>query len=147
MDSVAVGDQDLLHALGVRHRGLRNPRIVGPGDLVREAQERHFALHRHDSGVDRDRMWSRNVVWHEPGALVEARFVGHAARRTTGDGHDVVRVGHVAVRVHGLLAMDHAYPGALIDTGDRVFDALVVEHELQRLVTFPEQLGPIATAR
>jgi hypothetical protein len=61
--------------------------------------------------------------------------------------HDVVDVGHVAVRVYRLLPLDDAHAGALIDTGDRVLDALVVEHELQGLVAFPEELGPVAAAR
>jgi hypothetical protein len=43
--------------------------------------------------------------------------------------------------------VDHAHTGALIDTGDRVLDPLVVEDELQRLAPLPEELGPIAAAR
>ena len=71
-----------------------------------------------------------------------------APKGSTGFGQDQdARVGHVAVRVHGLLAVNHADPGSLVNTGDRVLDAPIIEHELQRLVPFPEELGPIATSR
>src|SRR5713101_7874670 len=115
--------------------------------LVRQAQEGDFPLDGNGPRVDRYRMRSRQVVRNEAGRLMEARSVGHAARRATRDGHDVVDVGHVAVRVDGLLAAHDANAGALIDTGYRVLDALIVEHELQGLVAFPEELGPVAAAR
>ena len=147
VDAVAVRDQDLLHALGVGHRRLRHTRVMLSGDLVGEPQQCDFALHRHGSGVDRDRMWSRKLIGREPRGFVEAGSVGHAAGGAPGDGHDVVNVGHVAVGVDRLLAAHDADAGSLVDAGDRVLDPLIIEDELQRLAPFPEQLGPIATAR
>jgi len=78
---------------------------------------------------------------------MKAGSVGHAARRPSRDRHDVVRVRHVAVRVNRLLAVHHSNAGSLVDTGDRVLDALIVEDELQGFVSFPEELGPVATTR
>src|SRR5438876_1212002 len=69
-----------------------------------------------------------------------------AARRAARDGHDVVDICDVSVRVQGLVAARDSDAGSLVDAGDRVLDALIVEHELEGLVPFPEQLGPVTAA-
>jgi hypothetical protein len=88
------------------------------------------------------------------GKLVRFRFVrfmelaalGDASRRAPRQGHQVVDVGDVPVRVGGALPTRDANARALVDTRDRVFDAAVVEDQLKRLVTLPEELSPIAAS-
>jgi len=78
---------------------------------------------------------------------VELAAFGDASRRAPGEGHEVVDVGDVAVRVGRALAARYADARALIDSRDRVLDAAVVEDQLKCLVTLPEELSPIATSR
>jgi hypothetical protein len=70
-----------------------------------------------------------------------------APRRTSREGHEVIDVRDIPVRICGALAARHADTGALVDTRDRIFDAPVVEDQLKRLVTLPEKLSPIAASR
>jgi hypothetical protein len=84
------------------------------------------------------------LVRHRLVRLVEVAALRHASRRATGEGHEVVHVGHVAVRVGGALATRDPNARALIDTRDRIFDPAIVEDQLKRLVTLPEELSPIA---
>jgi hypothetical protein len=79
--------------------------------------------------------------------LVQLAALGDASCGASGEGHQVVDIGHVAVRVGRSLAARHADTRALIYAGDRVFDAVVVEDQLKRLVTLPEELSPIAASR
>jgi hypothetical protein len=78
---------------------------------------------------------------------VELAAVRDAARRAAREGQHIVGVGHVAVRVGRSLAVRDADAGALVHAGDGVLDLVVIEDKLKRLVTFPEQLSPVATAR
>jgi hypothetical protein len=78
---------------------------------------------------------------------VQLAALGDASRRLSGERQQVVDVRHVGVRVGRALATRDTDAGALIDSGDRVLDAVVVEDQLQRLVPLPEQLSPIAASR
>jgi hypothetical protein len=78
---------------------------------------------------------------------VEAASGIHAGGRAARECDDIVDAGDVPVRIDRALAIDDADAGALIDAGDRVFDATVVEHELQSLVPFPEELREVAATR
>jgi len=78
---------------------------------------------------------------------VELAALGDASSSAARERHQVVDVGDVSVRVGGALAARHADPRALIDARDRIFDAAIVEDQLKRLVTLPEELSPIATSR
>jgi len=79
--------------------------------------------------------------------FVELPALSDAACRPPREGHEVIDVGDVRVRVRGALAARDADAGALIDAGDRVFDAVVVEDQLESLVALPEELSPIAASR
>jgi chloramphenicol 3-O-phosphotransferase len=78
---------------------------------------------------------------------MELAALRDAARGAPGEGHEVVDVGHIAVRVGRALAARYADARALIDSGNRIFDATVIEDQLERLVALPEELSPIATPR
>ena len=78
---------------------------------------------------------------------MQVTAVGDAARRAARERQYIVCVGDIAVRVGRPFAARDANARALVDSGDRVLDLVVVEDELQRLVSFPEELCPIATAR
>ena len=76
-----------------------------------------------------------------------AGFLGsHLADRFLQEGHDVIAIGHVAVRVGRALSAREADARALVDAADRVLDTAVVEHELERLVPLPEQFREVAAA-
>jgi hypothetical protein len=79
--------------------------------------------------------------------FVELAALGDASRRASGEGHQVIDVGHVAVRVGRALAARDADARALIDARDRILNVIVVEDQLERLVTLPEELSPISTSR
>jgi hypothetical protein len=79
--------------------------------------------------------------------FVELAAFGDASGGAPGEGHQVIDIGNVAVGVRGALATRDADARALIDSRDRVLDAAVVEDQLKRLVTLPEELSPIATSR
>src|SRR5712692_1960618 len=147
VQALAGRDEHVLHALGVHDGDLADTRVVGAGDFVRAAQQRHLALHRDGPRVDRYRMWARKLVGSEAGRLVQAGPVDDTACRTTGDGHDVVDVGDVPVRIDHAFPMHDADTGSLVDTGDRIFDVPIVEDELERLVALPEDLRPLAASR
>ena len=89
----------------------------------------------------------RQLVWLGLVGFVELAAFGDASRRASGERHEVVDVGDVPVRVRRALAARDADARALIDTRDRVFDVAIVENQLKRLVTLPEELSPIATSR
>jgi hypothetical protein len=78
---------------------------------------------------------------------VELAPLGDASRRAPGKCHEVVDIGHVSIRVRRALAARDADARALIDARDRIFDPAVVEDQLERFVTLPEELSPIATSR
>jgi hypothetical protein len=73
--------------------------------------------------------------------------LGDAACRAAGERDEIVGVGDVAVRVGRPLAAGDAYARTLIDAADRVLDVVVVEDQLKRLVTLPEELCPVAAPR
>jgi hypothetical protein len=79
--------------------------------------------------------------------FVQLATLGDAPRRPPGEGHEVVDVGDIAVRVGRALSARDAYAGALIYAGDRIFDAVVVEDQLKGFVPLPEELSPIAAPR
>ena len=79
--------------------------------------------------------------------FVELATLRDTSRCPSGERHEVVDIGHVAVCVSGALATGHTDAGALIDSRDRILDTAVVEDQLKRLVTLPEELSPIATPR
>jgi hypothetical protein len=124
-----------------------NPRVEASGDLVRTSQEPNFSLDRNRPRIDRDGGVPGNLVGLWLVRFVELPALGDAPRGAPGQGHQVIDVGHVAVRVGRALAARNPNARALIDAGDRVLDAAVVEDQLKCLVTLPEKLGPIAAAR
>jgi hypothetical protein len=101
-------------------------------DLIRRLN-RAGAGHDHEAGPS-----------HQQPSHRDDRVGG--TRRAPGKGHEVVDIGDVAVRVGRALAAGDADARALIDTRDRILDAAVVEDQLKRLVTLPEELSPIATS-
>jgi hypothetical protein len=144
---VAVGDEHVLDALGVGHGHLADPRIEPAGDLVRRAQQRDLSLDGDAAWVDGDRVWPARIVRGERCRLVPHRAVLDARGGAAGKRHHVVDVSDIAVRVGGSFADDHTDSGALINSGDRILDPAVIEHELKRLVPFPEELSEIAASR
>ena len=75
---------------------------------------------------------------------MELAAVRDTACRASRERQHVVGVGHIAVRVGRPFTVRDANARALVDPGDRVLDLVVVEDELQGLVSFPEELRPIA---
>src|SRR6266568_495047 len=144
---VAIGDEHLLHALAVARGDLVDPRVEASSDFVRAAEESNLSLDRDRPGVDRHGGMPRKLVRLGLVRFVELAAFGDASRRAPGEGHEVVDVGDVAVRVGRALAARYADARALIDSRDRVLDAAVVEDQLKCLVTLPEELSPIATSR
>jgi len=116
-------------------------------DLVRTAEKAYFSFDRHRPGVDRHGGVSRKLVWLGLVGFVELAALGDASRRASGEGHQVIDIGDVAIRIRRALAACDSDPRPLIDAGDRVLDAVVVEDQLKRLVALPEELCPIAAPR
>jgi hypothetical protein len=124
-----------------------DPWVERSCDLVRAAEKADFPLDRHRPWVDRDGGVSRELVWLGLVGFVELAALGDASRRASGEGHQVIDIGDVAIRIRRALAARDSDPRALIDAGDRVLDAVVVEDQLKCLVTLPEELCPIAAPR
>ncbi|MDQ2915231.1 MAG: hypothetical protein M3T56_18560 [Chloroflexota bacterium] len=116
-------------------------------DLIRAAEETDFSLDRDRPRVDRDRGMAWKLIWFRLVRFVELSALGDAARGAPGEGHEVIDIGHVAVRVVRALAAGDADARALIDARDRILNVIVVEDQLERLVTLPEELSPIPTSR
>jgi hypothetical protein len=145
--AVAIGYEHLLDALAVAGRHLVDPGVEPPGDLVRAAEESDLSLDGDRPGIDRDGGVPGQIVRLRVVGFVQLAALGHASRGASGEGHQVVDIGDVAVRVRRALAARHADSGALVDSRDRIFDAAIVEDQLKRLVALPEELSPIATSR
>jgi hypothetical protein len=79
--------------------------------------------------------------------FVQLAALRDASSRASREGYEVIDVGNVPVRVGRALAARDADARTLVDAGDRILDARVVENELKRLVTLPEELGPVPTSR
>jgi hypothetical protein len=144
---VAIGDQDLLDAFSVGRRDLVYPGIEPSGDLVCPADQTNFSLDRDRPGIDRNRRVARELIWFRLVGFVELTALSDTSRRSPGERHEVIDIGDIRIRVCRALTARHPDARALIDAGDRVFDALVVEDQLKGLVTFPEELGPVAAPR
>ena len=112
--AVAIGDDDVLDALGVRCRDLLDPRIETAGDRVGTPQERDFAAHGHVAGIDRDGAVAGDLVGNDARRVMELSTLFHAPRRAAGERDEVVRVGDVPVRVRGALARRDPDARALI---------------------------------
>ena len=111
-------------------------------------KKRDLSLDRHAARVDPYLVRPTHLVRYEARSVVQlAVAVGDAARGAAGESDDVVEIGDVAVGVGRSLAARDADPRSLVDAGDGVLDLVVIEDKLQRLVTFPEELGPVTTAR
>jgi hypothetical protein len=90
---------------------------------------------------------ARELVRRRVIRLVELAALGDTPRCPSREGHEVIDVRDVPVRIGRSLAAGDADTRALVDAGDRVLDAPVVEDQLKRLVTLPEKLSPIAASR
>jgi hypothetical protein len=123
-----------------------DPWVELSSHVVREPEKTDLSHDRHRSRIDRDGRVARKLVGLGLVRLVKLAALGDATRRAPGKGHEVVDIGDVAVRVGRALAAGDADARALIDTRDRILDAAVVEDQLKRLVTLPEELSPIATS-
>ena len=144
---VAIGDEDLLDALPVGRGDLVDPRVEPSGDLVRPAEQADLSLDRYGPGINGNGRVTRELIRLGIVGFVKLAALRNASRRPSGEGHQVVDVRDIRVRVGRALAARHPDTRALIDAGDRVFDASVVEDQLKRLETFPEELSPIAASR
>jgi hypothetical protein len=123
-----------------------NPRVEPSSDFIRAAEKTDLSLDRYRPRVDADRGVARQLVRLGLVDFMELAALGHASRRASGERHQVVDVGHVAVRVGRAFAARDADARTLIDAGDRVLDVAVVQDQLKRLVTLPEELSPIAAS-
>jgi hypothetical protein len=116
------------------------------GDLVGPTEKTHLSLDGNRPRIDRDGGRARQLIRLGLVGFVELAALGHASRRTSGEGHQVVDVGHIAVRIGRALAARYADARALIDARNRILDMAIVEDQLKRLVTLPEELSPIAAS-
>jgi hypothetical protein len=119
-------------------------RVEAASDLVRASEETDFSLDRDRPRIDRYGRVAPKLIRLGLVRLVQFAALGDASRSAASEGHQVIDVGHVAVYVGRSLAARHADARALIDAGDRVLDAVVVQDQLKRLVTLPKELSPIA---
>jgi hypothetical protein len=124
-----------------------DPRVEPASHLVRTPEKNDLSLDGHRPRVDGHGRVARELVRLGLICFVELATLGDAFRRASGERHEVVDVGNVPVRVRRALAARDADARALIDTRDRIFDVAIVENQLKRLVTLPEELSPIATSR
>src|SRR5438477_115655 len=143
----AIGAKDLLDALPVGRGDLVDPRVEPSGDLVRPAEQADLSLDRHGPGINGNSRVTRELIRFGLIGIVKLAALSDASRCSSGEGHEVVDVRDIRVCVSRALTARHSDTGALIDAGDGVFDASVVEDQLKRLVTFPEELSPIAASR
>src|SRR5439155_27180765 len=142
--AVAIGDEDLLDALAVARGHLVDPRVEPSSDLVRPAEKTHFSFDGDRPGVDGHGGMPRQLVRLGLVRVVELAALGDASRRAPSEGHQVIDIGDIAVRIRRALPTRDADARALVDARDRVLDAVVIEDQLERLVTLPEELSPIA---
>jgi len=144
---VAIGDQDLLDALAVGRGDLVDPGVEPSRDLVSPPEQADLSLDRDRARIDGNGRVTRELIRLGLVGFVKLAALRDASRRPSGESHQVVDVRDIRVRVGRALAARHPDTRALIDPRDRVFDASVVEDQLKRLVTFPEELSPIAASR
>ena len=81
------------------------------------------------------------------GGFVQLGAIGDAARGAPGQRDQVVDIGDVPVRIGRALTAGDADARTLVYAADRIFNASVVEDELQRFVPFPVELRPVPAPR
>jgi len=121
--------------------------IESSSDLVGAAEKSDLSLYGDGPGIDRDGGVARKLVRLWLIGVVELATFGDTSCRASSERHEIVDIGHVAVCICRALAAGDTDARALIDSRDRILDATVVEDQLKRLVTLPEELSPIATSR
>jgi hypothetical protein len=126
---------------------LLDARVQGSSHLIRATEQTDLSFDRYRPRIDGDGRRAGKLVRFGLARLVKLSALCDASRRSAGKGEQVIDVRNVGVRVSRALAARHSDAGALINAGDRVLDAVVVEDQLESLVTFPEELSPIASAR